>query len=195
MDAVGFAASISAPPGVILNPASLPKSRGHRRTVVFELLRAVVDRDPRALADVFVVAAFVGILKAAPATHVVCQDALEVSAPGFDFLNHTAEAIPTTHIQTAFARVLEHTNQRHLPARRILLDPVELVLGRILLMFGGHAHVCRRRNGSGIVRAERELMLPAHRSLNPGEISRVGDSGARGRVRRKGKALREWHIR
>jgi hypothetical protein len=51
------------------------------RTVVLELLGAVVDGDPGALADVFIVAAFVGVLKTTPAADVVGEDALEVGLP------------------------------------------------------------------------------------------------------------------
>ena len=49
-----------------------------RAAVVLELLRAVVDGDAGALADVLVVGAFVGVLEPAPAADVVDQDRLEV---------------------------------------------------------------------------------------------------------------------
>src|SRR3989338_9496616 len=49
-------------------------------SVIFELLRAVFDRDPRFFADKFVVRALVGILKAAPPAYVIDENYFEVRA-------------------------------------------------------------------------------------------------------------------
>jgi hypothetical protein len=52
-----------------------------------------MNDDPGALADVLVVAAFVGILKPAPAAHVVDEDDIEIGAAVLDVLDHLLERI------------------------------------------------------------------------------------------------------
>ena len=47
---------------------------GDRAAVIFKLFRAVVNRNARLFADVFVIGAFVGILKSAPPAHVINQN-------------------------------------------------------------------------------------------------------------------------
>lgn len=133
-----------------------------------------MGRDSGVFADVFKVADLVDVVESPPATHVVRKDALEVGTPRFDLVDHALLTVTPAHVQLAFARVLENADQRYLPAGGILLNPVELVFSRILLVFRGHAHVCRRRDGSSFVWAVGELMMPARRSLNRIGLVRFG---------------------
>src|SRR5690606_18592567 len=106
------------------------------------------------------VTALVGVLKPTPTTDIVGEDALEVRVPAFDLGDHAAQAVASPDVQPAFPGVLEDAHDLHVPAGGILLDPVELILGGILLMLGGHAHVCRCWRDYGV--GGRELGRPAH---------------------------------
>ena len=62
-------------------PLDALDDRGGRAAVVLELLGAVVDVDPRPLAQVLVVGALVGVLEPAPAADVVDQDRVKSALP------------------------------------------------------------------------------------------------------------------
>jgi len=100
-----------------------------------------VDGDARTLADVFIVAAFVGVLKTTPAADIVGEDRLELSLAGFNLGDHPTEALAAFHAEPAFALIGKYPDDLHSPFGRVFLDAIQLILGRVLLMLRGHAHV------------------------------------------------------
>src|SRR5271166_2067896 len=58
--------------------------RGNRAPIVLELLSTIVHADASARASIFVIGAFICILKATPATDVVDQNCSEIRLPALD---------------------------------------------------------------------------------------------------------------
>ena len=117
---------------------------GHRRAVVFELLGTVSDLDSGASADVFVVGALVGILKPAPAADVVDQDDLEIGFAQLHVLDQLLQRLPAVDAESALAFVGVGADDLDVAPGGVFENFVTLVLCRILLVLGGHAHVLRR---------------------------------------------------
>jgi len=61
---------------------------------ILELLGAIGDVDACALADVFVIGAFIRILKPAPAAHVINQNDIKVGRAGFHIINQLLQGRP-----------------------------------------------------------------------------------------------------
>ncbi len=114
-----------------------------RRAVIGELLGAVMHRDAGALADVFVIGAFVGVLEPTPAADVVDQDDLEIGAAPLDVGDEPRQRIAALEPQPALALIGIGADDRDAVIGGVAADGVALVLGRILLMLGRHAHVLR----------------------------------------------------
>jgi hypothetical protein len=55
-----------------------------RAPVVLKLLRAIVNLDTSALADMFIVTALVGVLKTSPTAHVINKDDLKIGVAGLN---------------------------------------------------------------------------------------------------------------
>ena len=79
--------------------------RRNRGPVILELLDTVGDLDTRAPADVFVVGALVGVLKASPAANVVHQDDFEIGEATFDVLDQLLQGLTSVDAQAALAVV------------------------------------------------------------------------------------------
>ena len=105
-----------------------------------------MDGDAGAFADVFIIAALVGILKPAPAADIVGQDGLKFGFTCLNLRNHPPQAIAAFHAESAFALVGEHPDNLHAAPGSVFLHTVELVLRRILLVLRGHSHVSRDRD-------------------------------------------------
>ena len=123
----------------------------HRRAVVLELFGTVRDLYPGTATDVLVVRAFVGILEAPPPTDVVDEDDLEVGRARFHVLDQALQRLSAIDPKPALAFVGIRPDDFDAALRRVFLDLVALVLGRVLLVLGRHAHVpgspgpCSRR--------------------------------------------------
>ena len=74
-------------------PLEALEHRGDRTAIVLELLGAVLDANIGPPADVLVVGALVGILKAPLAANVVDQDHVEISAAGLHVVDQTLQRI------------------------------------------------------------------------------------------------------
>jgi hypothetical protein len=128
---------------------------GDRRAVVLELLGAVGDLDAGTPADVLVVRRFVGVLKAPPTADVVDQDDAEVGVAGLDVADQALQGLAPVDAKPALALVGVGPHDVDVAARRVLPDLVALVLGGVLLVLRGHAHVLRCLHaGAGIVPGE-----------------------------------------
>jgi len=114
---------------------------GHRRAVVLELLGAVGNLDAGAAADVLVVGALVGVLETPPAADVVDQDDLEVRLARLDLLDQPLQGQSSIDAQTALALVGIGPDDLDATSGGVLSNLVALILGRVLLMLGGHAHI------------------------------------------------------
>ena len=122
---------------------------GHRRAIVLELLCAVRDLDSSAAADVFVVGALVGVLKPAPAAYVIDEDDLEVGRPRFDILDQLLQRQPAINAQTTLALIGIGPDDFDAAPGGVFPNLVGLILGRVLLMLGRHAHIFGGAEGDG----------------------------------------------
>ena len=114
---------------------------GADAAVVLELLGAVLDPDAGPLAEVFVIGAFVGILKPAPATDVVYQDHIKVGSFRFDISDQLLKASPPTDVEATPSFVGIGADDPVSAPGGELADGVGLVFSRVLLMLGGHPDV------------------------------------------------------
>lgn len=73
---------------------------GADAAVVLELLAAIVDPDPRTGADMFVICAFVRILKPAPAADVIDKNRLEVGVAGLDLGHQVLQRLAAVEPQS-----------------------------------------------------------------------------------------------
>ena len=117
--------------------------------VILELFRAVLDGDARALADIFVVGALVGILEPAPAADIVDKDGRKICPAGLNIADQALELIPAADIKPALARIFVGADDLDAAPRRILADYFGLVLGRVFLPVGRHPDVFGRANERG----------------------------------------------
>ena len=131
------------------HPLDALDDRRRRAAVVLELLGAVVDFDPRTLADVLVVGALVGVLEPAPAAYVVDQDGRIVGMPRLHVLDHRPQRVSSLDLQPALAVVGISADDFVAAFGRPLADHVGLVLRGILLVLGGHADVLGRTDELG----------------------------------------------
>ena len=116
---------------------------GDRAPVVAELLGAVLELDAFAHALLFEVRGLVRVLKSSPSADVVDQDGLELGMPVRHIGDELLHAGAPDDLEAALSGVDVGLNNFHAVRIGIALDRDELVLGRILLVLGGHAHVGR----------------------------------------------------
>ena len=114
---------------------------GDRGPVVLELLGTVDHADAGLFTHVFVMGALVGVLKAAPAADVVDQDDLEVGVLRPHVRQQALQSLASTDVEPAFAFVGVGAHDLDTMAHRVFQDFIGLVLRRVLLMLGRHAHV------------------------------------------------------
>jgi len=101
---------------------------GHGRAVVLELLCAVGDLNPGAAADVLVVGAFVRVLEATPAAHVVDENDLEIGRARLHVGDQLLECLPPVDAQSALALVGVGADDFDVAPGDVLADLVALVL-------------------------------------------------------------------
>ena len=109
--------------------------------VVLKLLGTILDADPRTLANVLVVGALVGILKPTPAAHVVDEDHREVGIAALDIVDELLERVSAIEAEPTAPLIGIGAHDLNATAFGILPDGVGLILDRVLLVLGGHAHV------------------------------------------------------
>lgn len=97
-----------------------------------------------ALADVFVIGAFVRILETAPAADIIDEDHVEVGCASFHIRDETLQGRPSTDGEPSLAVVCIGANDLDATLFGIFADLVGLVVRRTLLMLGRHAHILRR---------------------------------------------------
>src|SRR5262245_32824795 len=68
-----------------------------QRAIVLELLCAILNRDPRFLADEFVVGALVGVLKPSPPADVVNEDGCKCGMSASHISNQLSEGIASVY--------------------------------------------------------------------------------------------------
>jgi len=105
------------------------------------LLRAILDGDAGASADILVIGALVGILKTPPAADVIDENQGEIGVPGLHVLDELSERVASLNLEAAFPRIGIGSDDLYSAGFSILLDRVGLVFGRIFLMVRGHADV------------------------------------------------------
>jgi hypothetical protein len=93
--------------------------RRYRDSVVLELLGAVLHTDAGALADVFIVRAFIGILESSPATHIGDQDGRKIRRVILDVFDELLQPISSFYSEPAFLFVGICANDLDVSARRI----------------------------------------------------------------------------
>ena len=115
-------------------------------SVILELFRAIVNCNPALTADELIIGAFVGILKAAPAAHIVNKHSLEVGLPRANILDQLLQCQAAFELQPALTGILIGLDDLEAAARGILRNDLCLVLGRVFLMLGRHPHILRGSN-------------------------------------------------
>ena len=79
--------------------------RRTQASVVLELLGAVVHRDASFFADELVVGAFIGVLEAAPTTHVVHENRVEVRGSSSNVVYQLLQRVTTIEAQPALSSI------------------------------------------------------------------------------------------
>jgi hypothetical protein len=99
-----------------------------------------MNRDSGPPTQVFIIGAFIGILKSPPPADVMQEDGGEIDLPAFDVPNHLLQsfAVPDAHTTLADVRIL--FDDLHSMAFGILPDDVHLVAGQVLVRCG-RSHV------------------------------------------------------
>ena len=89
---------------------------------------------------------FVGILKSAPAAHILNKNRLELYRTADDIVQQCAKPVSMFNDDTAFSRVFVCLYDDEAMLVGVLLDAEALIGHRILLIFRGHAEILRRWN-------------------------------------------------
>ena len=100
-----------------------------------------MHRDTGLAADVFVIGAFIGVLKSSPSAHVINKDVGKICLAVLNVLNHLRQRFPAFNVQAALALVRILLYDFHTPALGIFADDIHLVAGGVLLVLGGHPHI------------------------------------------------------
>jgi hypothetical protein len=100
-----------------------------------------MNRDASPAADVFVIGALIRILKPSPTADIIDKDTREVRHPILNIADHLSERIPALDVQATLPLIRVGFNDVHVPARSVFPNHIHLVVGRVLLVFGGHADV------------------------------------------------------
>ena len=97
-------------------------------------------------ADILVIRAFVGILKASPTADVINKDDAIIGLPAFDIFKQFPQASSPGEAQTALAGIGIRTDDVHAVRLCIAQNDIRLIFSGILLMFCRHAHILRGGN-------------------------------------------------
>src|SRR4051794_10086917 len=89
------------------NALHILENDGGQAAVILELVCAIVNANSRSPAGELIVGAFIDVLKASPAAHVINEDAIEVCLSELDVINQLLKALASRDSQTAapFIRV------------------------------------------------------------------------------------------
>jgi len=107
----------------------------------FRVPGAIMNRDSGPPTQVFIIGAFIGILKSPPPADVMQEDGGEIDLPAFDVPNHLLQsfAVPDAHTTLADVRIL--FDDLHSMAFGILPDNVHLLAGDRMRVLRRHPHV------------------------------------------------------
>ena len=111
------------------------------RAVVLELLGDIDDLDARLLAGKLVGRTLVRVLEAAPAADVIDEDQLEVGVFRLHIRQQGLQPFAPADVEPALALVRVGPDDLDVVVLGVVADPVRLVLGRVLLVLGRHAHI------------------------------------------------------
>ncbi len=89
---------------------------------------------------------FVGILEPAPAAYVIDQQGFEIGSAAFDIVQQALKSETPAEIESAFAFIGISLHNLISAPLSITSDRFRLIVGRILLMLGRHAHILGRSN-------------------------------------------------
>ncbi|MCY1532360.1 hypothetical protein D9M68_676310 [compost metagenome] len=140
---------------------------GDRRTIITELLGAVLNGNSRLPATHLVAGADVRVLETPPAADVINQNGRVVRPPILNIIEKPFQRFAPLKPQTTFACVAIDPDDVEGVGGGIQTNRVELVFGRILLVLGGHPDISRGRSRASFV-----LICPGankllHRQLPP----------------------------
>lgn len=105
-----------------------------------------MNNDAVPLADVLVIGTLVCILEAPPSADVIHKDGAKFCRPSLYIRQELLERIATGEPEATFACVLISAYNPDSMLLGVFANRVALILGGILLMFSGHAHVFRCAN-------------------------------------------------
>ena len=105
------------------------------------MLRAILDGDAGTPADIFVIGALVGVLKAPPTADVIDEHQGEIGAPGLHVFDELPERVAPLYLEATFPGVGIGPDDLYSAGLSILLDRFGLVFGRVFLMVRRHADV------------------------------------------------------
>ena len=83
----------------------------------------------------------VGILETTPAAHVVDQDQFEVGVFGKHIRDQVLQPLAAADVEPALSLICISPDDLDIVVLGVIADPVRLVLRRVLLMLGRHAHI------------------------------------------------------
>jgi hypothetical protein len=99
-----------------------------------------MNRDSGAATDVFIIGAFIGILKSAPPADVMQEDGGEFDLTAFDVPDHLVQSFAVPDAHTALADVKILFDDLHSMAFGILPKDGHLIAGQVLVCCG-RSHV------------------------------------------------------
>ena len=103
--------------------------------------------------------AFICILETAPSADVVDENAVEVRAAEQHVAEEVLERLAAVYSHSAAALVRVGANDGQAMSGGVISDCVLLVLCRVFLLVGGHAHVLRCSQADRIIASETVFVL------------------------------------
>jgi hypothetical protein len=120
--------------------------RAHWRVVGGKMFSAILDGDVRPDAPEFVIRSLVGLLEASPAADVVNQNRTEFCLTAFYRSKKVLERVTTLNPDATLARIDKRAYDLDPVLAGETLDYGVLILSRVLLVVGRHAHVLGSQN-------------------------------------------------
>ena len=120
----------------IHRPLKIFKNGGHWRPIVIERFRAIGDGGTSLGAEIFVMRAFVGVLKSTPTAHVIHKDSAIHGVTALYVNEQFAKLFTPSNVQTALAFVGIDFYDNHAVCFGILIDCEGLILRGVPLMVG-----------------------------------------------------------
>lgn len=109
------------------DPANGFQEMGSNGAVVLKLLCTIVNNHSCARAQIFVMGAFVSILKSTPAADIIDEDCLELRTSCCDVVHQLLQCIPASNLEAASPGILIYPDYFKVPVIRIFADRSQLV--------------------------------------------------------------------